>query len=433
MQVDRAGRRKLARLVAGILPMASLVITVTSSGPAGASTSSSSSTASPGITATTVTVGQVSDISKPVPGLFKAAEVGTQAYFDYVNSQGGINGRKLVLDARDSNFDTANVVSDTEAQAKSDFALVGGYSLLDQAEAPIINQAKMPDITYPLSNQLANDSNVYSPSPSTTNDQPTGPYLWAKDTFKNEYKHVGVIYPAATPSTTEAFNVFQKTMTSLGFDILYHRGFSALETQFSSDVLKMKSDGVSMYYDAELPGSYAATQAQESAQQGFHPTDIQGVAAYVDNMQKLSGGAADGMYLVMQNVLYEGEDAHSVPEVSLLDKWAKKVDPSVFSLTTPLPALDGWASGMLFAQALKAAGKDPTRASLVAQLNKVTAFDAGGLLPPGENPAQNIPSKCFIVAQFKNGGWARVNPTPKTGFICSGSLKPQPGFKPQTR
>ncbi len=428
MQVSLVGRGRRPRLVAAGLLVASVAATVATSGPANATTPTS-----PGITAKTITVGQIDDISKPVPGLFKAAEVGTQAYFDYLNSQGGVDGRKVILDARDSEFDSATVVSDTEAQVKSDFALVGGYSLLDQAEQPIIDGAKIPDITYPLSEKLANDPNVYSPSPSTTNDTPTGGFLWEKKTFPNEIGHVGIIYPAVTPSTIDSQTVFNGVMKSLGFKILYLRGFSATESTFTSDVLKMKTSGVSMYADTELPGSYAATLAQETALQGFHPTNVQSVAAYVANMDKLSGGQADGMYITMQNALYEGEDAKSIPEVALFDKWAKKVDPNVFTLTTPLPALDGWASGMLFAQALKAAGPNPTRAGLVAQLNKVTSFDAGGLLPPGENPAKNIPSKCFIVVQLKNGTWQRVSPTPKTGFICSGGLEPRKGWKPQSR
>jgi ABC-type branched-subunit amino acid transport system substrate-binding protein len=50
---------------------------------------------SPGVNATTVTVGQVDDLTAPLPGLFKGAEDGTEAYFDYINSLGGVNGRKI--------------------------------------------------------------------------------------------------------------------------------------------------------------------------------------------------------------------------------------------------------------------------------------------------------------------------------------------------
>ena len=48
-----------------------------------------------GLTSTTVSIGNVSTLSL---GLFKGALIGTQAYADYVNSRGGVNGRKIRVD-----------------------------------------------------------------------------------------------------------------------------------------------------------------------------------------------------------------------------------------------------------------------------------------------------------------------------------------------
>ncbi|HEY1465850.1 MAG TPA: ABC transporter substrate-binding protein, partial [Acidimicrobiales bacterium] len=73
--------------------------------------------ATPGITAKTITVGSISDISAPIPGLFKGAKVGAQAYFNYINSQGGVNGRKIILDARDSAFSSGTVASEAQSIA----------------------------------------------------------------------------------------------------------------------------------------------------------------------------------------------------------------------------------------------------------------------------------------------------------------------------
>jgi hypothetical protein len=138
------------------------------------------------------------------------------------------------------------------------------------------------------------------------------------------------------------------------------------------------------------------------------------------------------MYLNLPTALYEGEDAKAVPAVAMFDKYVTAVDPKVFDSVEPLAGLYGWASAMLFVQALKAAGPNPTRAGLLAQLNKVTSFNAGGLTPTA-NPAKNLPSKCFLIAQFKNGVWTRVAPSPKSGFVCMGTLKIRSGWKPPNR
>ncbi|MFN2539013.1 MAG: ABC transporter substrate-binding protein, partial [Mycobacteriales bacterium] len=55
-----------------------------------------------GVTATTLTVGTIADQSGPRPGLFNGTIAGARAYFAYVNSQGGVYGRRLQTSVGDS-------------------------------------------------------------------------------------------------------------------------------------------------------------------------------------------------------------------------------------------------------------------------------------------------------------------------------------------
>ena len=63
--------------------------------------------ATTGVTSKAVTVGNVSIITGPVPGLFAGAPIGVKAYFAMVNAQGGVNGRKLYVDSKDDAFSGA--------------------------------------------------------------------------------------------------------------------------------------------------------------------------------------------------------------------------------------------------------------------------------------------------------------------------------------
>ena len=119
--------------------------------------------------------------------------------------------------------------------------------------------------------------------------------------------------------------------------------------------------------------------------------------------------------------------------MATFDEWVQKVDPKVFSSTEPVSAVYGWTAAQLFAQALKAAGPNPTRAGLTAQLNNITSFSGDNLIAPG-NPAKNIPPSCWLLAQLKNGKIVRVSPSPSSGYVCSpGGNHPTNGWKPQTR
>ena len=77
---------------------------------------------------------------------------------------------------RDSTFNSATVATEAQSIASNDFAMVGGFSLLDGAEQHAIDGGKLPDVTVPLALTLSVDPNLYSPAPSANNDYPTGPF-----------------------------------------------------------------------------------------------------------------------------------------------------------------------------------------------------------------------------------------------------------------
>ncbi|HEX7444184.1 MAG TPA: hypothetical protein VF320_09870, partial [Acidimicrobiales bacterium] len=77
--------------------------TTTSSGSPSAIPASAFSDTT-GLTSSSVTVGNVSTLAF---GLFTGADVGTKAYAAYVNSTGGINGRKILVDSYDDGYQGA--------------------------------------------------------------------------------------------------------------------------------------------------------------------------------------------------------------------------------------------------------------------------------------------------------------------------------------
>jgi len=384
-------------------------------------------TPSPGITSTQVVVGQVDDLTKPIPGLFKGAEDGTQAYFDYVNSQGGVNGRKIKLDAQDSGYDDGTVANETQAQIKNDFALVGGFSLDDAAEEPLISSSGMPDVAYPLDQGLANLPTSYSPAPNPNLDYPLTDFTVLKKKFPTQIKHVGILWANATPSTAASEQYFERAARSQGFNIVYSTGFTPSQTTFLANVLTMKAKGVQMFFTLQMPDAYAATVAKEMQQQNFNPVNVEG-DAYSANLVKEGGPAVNNMYLVTGYLLFLDADS-GLPAVKLFNKWMNEADSNA---QFTLQAVYGWAAAQLFVQGLRAAGSTPTRASLEAALDKVTTFNASGLLTPGD-PAQNVPGGCIVLSQIQNGHVKRVAPSPSSGFICTNAKLAAPGFKPEVR
>src|SRR5467141_2805684 len=80
----------------------------------------------PGVTSKAILLGQSAAFSGPAAQLGIQMNLGTQAYFDRVNSQGGIFGRKIELKTRDDRYEANLCVDNTRKFIEEDkvFALV---------------------------------------------------------------------------------------------------------------------------------------------------------------------------------------------------------------------------------------------------------------------------------------------------------------------
>jgi len=94
--------------------------------PAGAGTPSAEEV--PGVTDTEILLGNHMPISQTPAAAYAPVADGIRAYFEYVNSQGGVNGRKIKLLVGDSHFSPADTVEVVRKLVEQDgvFAMVSG-------------------------------------------------------------------------------------------------------------------------------------------------------------------------------------------------------------------------------------------------------------------------------------------------------------------
>src|SRR5438105_8443887 len=117
----------------------------------------SSSFAAQGVDAGSVTFVQVADTSGSRSALTQELDAGTQAYFKHINSQGGINGRQLLLKTVDDGYVVKRTIEATREQIEKDdvFAFVSAIGTANaEAVLPMINEAKVP-LVAPLSGAIS--------------------------------------------------------------------------------------------------------------------------------------------------------------------------------------------------------------------------------------------------------------------------------------
>jgi len=112
------------------------------------SAAAASSTATPGLTKTSVTIGGTFPLTGPAQlyGVIPKAE---NAYFQYVNAHGGVNGRKINFKYYDDGYNPAQTVPLTKKLVQQDkvFAVYGSLGTAPiLATRDYLNQQKVPQV-----------------------------------------------------------------------------------------------------------------------------------------------------------------------------------------------------------------------------------------------------------------------------------------------
>jgi ABC-type branched-subunit amino acid transport system substrate-binding protein len=365
-----------------------------------------------GITDTSLTLGSVATISGPVPGLFRNVQSGLKAYAAYVNSTGGICGRKLDVLYADDRLDAGTNRSETQRLMTQAFAFAGSYSVVDDGGASVLAGSGIPDIGSAIGAKRASMPENFATSPTdpsgTSNG--SGPQL---QYFMQAYgvHKAAVIWPAQNDARARGLAyVNDLKAAGLQIDQQDQLEVAVTETNYVGVASKIKNDGCDIVITAlEVNGISKLAQAFD--QVGYKPkVPFYGQQTYGSQFLKLAGPAANGTVLALNHSIVE--DRAQNPAVDTFATWYERVNPGQ---DIDYFAIQGWIAGAMFGKALAQAGPSPTRALVLQQLQTFTSFDADGFIAPSD-PAERKPTPCFVVVTVEDQHWKRVDPA--SGFRC---------------
>ena len=123
----RRWTRKLT-LVTGVVTTGALVAACGAGSSREASGGEGAGASDVGITEDTVTIGAHFPLTGVAAPGYSEIPTGMKAYFDYVNEQGGVDGRKIEFVVRDDGYNPTNTSQVTNELVLKDeiFAMVGG-------------------------------------------------------------------------------------------------------------------------------------------------------------------------------------------------------------------------------------------------------------------------------------------------------------------
>ena len=314
---------------------------------------------SPGVTNNEVVIGTFQALSGPVAPIGIAMTHGMQAYFNMINEQGGIYGRKINLIVRDDQFNPAKTVLETKRLVEQDhvFAIVGGLGTpgclavmdyLEKNKVPFIYQGSgSSKFAYPPKKY------IFPVQPNYLNE---GQIMvkYAVETLKAN--RIAVIYEDDDIGNEGAAGV-KKGIEEFGGELVASIGFPVTETDFTSYVLKLqqaKPDVVIIYALLKPATSILKTAKSLGLDTKFITTYPNADPIFI----LLAGDAANGVYVAAWVDITNTKDPGVMKFLTTMHKYFPKEKGIAY-------AAAGWIAAEVFTEALRRAGAPPTRDRLI--------------------------------------------------------------------
>lgn len=355
----------------------------------------------PGVTADTIRLGMICALSGPVSTIGKPLTRGIEAYFKWINDQGGIHGRKIQFIVEDDQYNPANTVAAAKKLVEQDevFAIVRPLGTATTAAILDYTIEKGVPVV-----GVASGSSLWSkPFKKTVfGIQPTYELegrLMAKYAVEElKAQRIAVFYQNDAFGK-EGADSFVAALKARGIEPVAMVPYEVTEQNFSAHALKLQqaNPDLAFVYAIQVP---AASLLKEAQKLGFRPKWLMTYVLADPILLALAGEAAEGAYAGAWLV-----DPENAPEAAkyreVLTKYFPDEKPGGYSISS-------YAVAEIVVEALKRAGPDLTREKFIAALESLKNFTTG-LTPPfsySETEHQGI--KQIAIVQVQKGKWVPV-------------------------
>jgi len=347
-----------------------------------------------------IRIGQLADLTGPTGDVGKPYAEGVQAYKEYVNAHGGINGKKIEMEMYDYAYNKDKAINQYKKYKEDKVVAIEGWGTGDtEALSGFITADKIPYISASYSAHLTNPAktpyNFFCAADYTTALRAGLTYL--KDNWKGKQApKVVFIYPNH-PYGLAPIKGGKEYAKELGFEILGDEDVSLKAIEANSQMLSVKNKGADFGWIGGTTNSTAVI-LKDAKKLGLKTRFFVNIWGMDESTPKLAEGAEEGALLMAGSVLY----GDNVPGMKLLME-VTKGQPQVTHY------IRGWVSMMVLTEALKRADKATggkiTGESVKNALETFRDFDTGGLTPAKITftPTDHRPFMAVNIMEFVKG------------------------------
>jgi len=389
-----------------------------------ASTASTATTET-GVTATSIKIGGTFPLSGPAStyGIIPQA---MKAYFSYVNARRGpdgkrgVFGRQIVFKYYDDGYNPANSVTLTRQLVEQDgvFAVVGSLGTeVNLAIRPYLNSKKVPQML--VSTGATTWGSDWKQYPWTTGWQPAyqleGKFYGQAIARNSPNAKIGVLYQNDDYGK-DYITGLEAGLGSKVSNIVDKEPFEVSAPDVASQIAKLKGSGATVFVILATPPktvlAYLTATALKWSPDVVYTNSVSATDAILTAAKTRGAGELVGKTFSVQ---YAKDPANPSWDNDSAMKLYKQVMAKYYPKGNVLDALNyyGVATAHAFVQLLYAAGKNPTRDSLMKAYRNWN--EANPFLLPGVKQRTGVsgqfPIKCERMIKYVNNVFQPVSAT----------------------
>ena len=386
-----------------------------------------------GVTADAITIEVSADVGSPLaPGLFQGNHDALEAFADYVNDNGGIACRKLVVKLWDSKLSADEAKNGQIDACGSAFAMVGGNSLFASDVTTLVNckdkagaETGIPDLPA-LSAAIEQCNSTTFSIQAVTEQCPVkqgqvrpikqivGPTRWYQKEFGDDLHGVFLV-PGDLPTTVQGAmpNIAAQEQAGVTFDAVLKVSGRDEQVAYTPRIQAIKANDANYVYDGSND-RVMINLRKEAKAQGVNGVKLWAcsLACYTRSMLSAGGADVEDTYLWLQFLPFEEADTNAALKAYVDGVGAAKADSF---------GAQAWQAAMLFKDAVddlvdRAGVNGITRKSLLDVLAAKDDFDADGWI--GTPKDLRGVSPCIVIMKVEDGKFVRVHPTKKGTLDC---------------
>jgi ABC-type branched-subunit amino acid transport system substrate-binding protein/TRAP-type uncharacterized transport system substrate-binding protein len=336
------------------------------------------------------------------------------AYFDKVNAEGGIRGRKINFISYDDAYNPTKTMEATRKLVEEDnvlFILASLGTNTSQAVHPYLNSRKIPQLFVASGATMWDQPREFPWTMGFLPSYQTEAHIYSQYILENHPRgKIAVLYQ------DDGFgkDYLKGLRDGLGgkVPIVAEAPYKVTDANIDAQIAKLKASGADIFMQFTTP-KFATMAIKRNAELGWKPVHFLASVSESVSAVMAPAGLENGEGIISAMYRIEGEDAQSAGP-AVFREWSAFMERYVPSISKSNgQAVYGYLNARLVIEVLKMCGDDFSRENIMKQARSIKGLQLPMMVPGiliNTSPSDHATIEQMRLMRFTGGHWQFFGP-----------------------